>query len=261
MTTWLRDWSTHDEVVVRLVCFPGAGSGPQVFRRWVRRLPPSVGLLAVELPGHGARLQEPLPVSVSTVVDGPLRDEVRALLDRPLVVFGHSMGALLALELCRGIGAGAGWRPALFVAAACARPEAGHVPPDVARMSDAELLEFLRASGGTASELLADREYLELLVPVVRADLRLISEHRIGTEPVLGCPVRAYVGADDPTVTRERAQGWARQGCDGAVLTFPGGHFFFQDAEDAVIRQLCHDIEDAVGRLPALSLSTSREDT
>lgn len=260
MTTSLRDWSTRDDVAARLLCLPAAGSGPQIFRRWARRLPRHIGVLAVELPGHGARLREPPPTSVSAVVDGPLRDEVRALLDRPLVVFGHSMGALLAFELCRRAGAGTDWRPALFVAAACAEPEAEHVPSDVARMSDAEVLDFLRVSGGTAAELLANREYAELLAPVVRADLRLVAGHRFEAEPVLGCPVRAYVGSDDPAVTSTSAAGWARQGDDGAVVTFPGGHFFFQDSEDAVIRQLCRDIDGAIGRLPALSLSMSRED-
>jgi len=240
MARWLRDWTARDGAVVRLLCFPPGGGGPQLFRRWARRLPDRIGVLAVELPGHGARLREPPPGSVAEVVDGPLLAEVEALMDRPLVVYGHSMGALIALELFRRIGA----PPGLFVVGACGGPETEHVPPGVAGAGDEFVVDFLRTSGGTAPALLADPEYLSLIVPVLRADFAMIAGHRFEPRPPLGCPVRVYLGADDPAVTVQDAAGWAGlSDGDHAVAVFPGGQFFFQDDEDAVLTRLSADVD------------------
>jgi surfactin synthase thioesterase subunit len=243
MARWLRDWTARDGAVVRLLCFPPGGGGPQVFRRWARRLPDRIGVLALELPGHGARLREPPPESVAEVVDGPLRHEVEALMDRPLAVYGHSMGALIALELFRRIGA----RPELFVAGACGGPEIEHVPPGVAVASDDVVVDFLRTRGGTDPAILADPEYLPLVLPVVRADLAMIAGHRFEPRPPLGCPVRVYLGADDPAATVENAAGWAGQSDgDHDIAVFPGGHFFFQHEEDAVLTRLSGDVDAAL---------------
>ncbi|TDV43217.1 thioesterase II family protein [Actinophytocola oryzae] len=240
MARWLRDWTSGDDAVVRLLCFPPGGGGPQVYRRWARRLPDRIGVLAVELPGHGARLRERPPTSVAEIVDGPLRDEVEALLDRPVVAYGHSMGALVALELFRRLGV----RPDLFVAGACGGPELEHVPADVAAASDDEVVDFLRTSGGTDPAIFADPEYLSLLLPIVRADLAMIAGHRFAPDPPLGCPVRVYLGADDPSATVADAAGWAAQSDgDHGVAVFPGGHFFFQNDEDAVLTRLSGDVD------------------
>ncbi|GAB3465523.1 thioesterase II family protein [Actinophytocola sediminis] len=247
MARWLRDWTARDGAAARLLCFPPGASGPQIYRRWAKRLPGRIAVLAVELPGHGARLREPPPRSVAEVVDGPLLDEVAALTDRPLVVYGHSMGALLALELFRRLG----HRPALFVAGACAAPETEHVPPEVATMSDEDVLAFLRASGGTDPAIMADPEYLSLLIPLVRADFGMIAGHRFGTRPPLDCPVRTYLGAEDPEATARNAAGWAAQSDgDHDVAVFPGGHFFIQSAEDAVLSRLTGDIDAMLAVAP-----------
>nr|CTQ99006.1 Thioesterase in siderophore biosynthesis gene cluster [Kibdelosporangium sp. MJ126-NF4] len=236
-----------DDPAAHLLCFPAAGCGPQVFRRWARLLPGHIGLSVVELPGHGARLSEPPLKSVAEVVGGPLAAEVRRLLTRPLVFFGHSMGALVALELSRALGQADGWCPALFVAAACAEPGAEHVPPGASGMSDAAVVDFLRMSGGTSENILAVQEYRDLLVPVVRADLGMVAGHRFADGPSLKCPVRVYVGAADPTMTMAEGAGWAAQSSgDSVVRVFDGGHFFFQEDEQAVIARLREDIDDAV---------------
>lgn len=86
---------------LRLLCFPYAGGAAHVYADWRQALPQQVLLQVVQYPGRGARFR-----------DAPLRriDEmalavVHALQrdpdPRPLVFFGHSMGALLAFEVAR----------------------------------------------------------------------------------------------------------------------------------------------------------------
>jgi surfactin synthase thioesterase subunit len=243
--TWLRDWSRSDDIAVRVLCLPPAGGGAHVYRRWPDRLPGHIGVVAVELPGHGSRLREAPLTSLPDLVNGGLQDEVTELLDRPLVVFGHSMGAVVGFELCRSIRRGRDWRPAGFVAAGCDAPDTLVHKDYVGRMTDEGLLRFLRDMGGTPSAILGNEEYLAMLRPILRADLTALAGRVPVSEPPLGCPVRAYLGSADGSVTLERVCGWAPEsGGDFAIRSFPGTHFFVQEAEERVLDRLQHDIRE-----------------
>lgn len=67
--------------------------------------------------------------------------------------------------------------------------------------------------------------------------------HRPAAEPALGCPVRVYLGATDPTIDPAKAGAWAQESAgDYAVQVFPGGHFFAQESELIVLTRLQHDV-------------------
>jgi surfactin synthase thioesterase subunit len=243
--TWLRDWSRSDDVAVRVLCLPPAGGGAHVYRRWPDRLPGHIGVVAVELPGHGSRLRETPLQSLPDLVGSGLRDEVTALLDRPLVIFGHSMGAVVGFELCRAIRRGRDWRPTGLVAAGCDAPDTLVHKDYAGRMTDEGLFRFLRDMGGTPTAILADEEYLSMLRPILRADLTALANRVPVSETPLACPVRAYLGDADASVTIERVCGWAPEsGGDFAIRTFPGTHFFVQEAEELVLDRLQHDIRE-----------------
>src|SRR5262249_15064603 len=85
---------------VRLICFPSAGGGPAMFRPLARALPADIELLAVCLPGRESRLREP-PAGHLVGLAGQLARELADTVDGPYLMFGHSMGAMLAYEVCR----------------------------------------------------------------------------------------------------------------------------------------------------------------
>ncbi|MET7990803.1 alpha/beta fold hydrolase [Amycolatopsis sp. NPDC005232] len=256
---WLRDLSGAHEPVTTLLCFPPAGGGAYGYRNWARRLPAHFGVVAVELPGHGSRLGEPLVSTLPGLLGGGLLGEVRTLLDRPVVVLGHSMGAIVAAALCRALLAEDGWRPLLFVAAGCAAPDLPSVPDYDMRMTDQGILDFLRDAGGTPSGILGNEEYLAMIRPVVRADLDAIAHRDLGARPRLGCPVRSYVGGEDPRVSADRAAGWvAESDGDFEQCTFPGGHFFLHDNAEMVLSRLQRDIGDVRHRARGTRQAGSR---
>lgn len=243
----LRLWSGGDEVRMWLLCLPPGGGAARQFRSWPGRLPPALGVAAVEYPGHGSRSDEP-PASGAGVLVAELARDVVPLLGRPVVLFGHSMGAILALDLARALRTERGWRPAALVAAASEPPDRPLVPAG-ATASDEELTALLRAWGGTSDELLADGGYLAETLPVIRADLALMAGRAHGDEPPLDCPVHTYLGEGDASVDAAKArEGWARQTRAGhTARAFPGGHFFFQESADRVLAALIDDANAAVG--------------
>ncbi|OWA19267.1 hypothetical protein B9W68_01900 [Streptomyces sp. CS227] len=240
--TWLRDWSHGEETVVRVLCLPPAGAAAHVYRPWAALLPREIGVLAVELPGHGSRLGEPLLTAMDAVL-GPLCEEAAALTDRPLAVFGHSMGATLAAELCRALRRETGRTPQMLIAAACEAPRALPRKDYTPWLTGQGTLDFLTRMGGTPDELLANDEYLDMILPVLRADLTLLAGPRPEDDRPLDCPVRVYLGEHDTGVQPHRTAAWeAESNGDHAVHTFPAGHFFVQERTHEVLARLRADL-------------------
>ena len=228
-----------------VLCVPPAGGAAHLYRGWASRLPPALGVAAVTLPGRGSRGGEPLAADAEAVV-AELAHYVAPLFDRPVVIFGHSMGALLALDLARGLSADGARRVAALVVAASEPP--GH-PPTPIPATDRVLADQVRTWGGTVPELMADEEYLGEMLRVLRADLDLVATRRDRPAPPLNCPVHVYLGeADVATPVEPTVAGWAAQTAVGhAIRVFPGGHFFVQDVEDDVLAGLLADADAAVG--------------
>src|ERR1700693_6436107 len=105
---------------LRLFCFPYAGGSARVFRSWQDWFAPEVEIVAVELPGRGFHVRSPLIDNMDTMIERVLK-AVDPLLDLPFAVFGHSMGALIAFELCRALSKTRRKTPNhLFVSGMCA---------------------------------------------------------------------------------------------------------------------------------------------
>src|ERR1700744_5713738 len=81
----------------RLFCFPYAGVGGSVYRLWPQGRPLSLEVCIAQFPGREQPSREPLKTSIVELVP----ELVAALLphlDLPYVMFGHSIGAVLASE-------------------------------------------------------------------------------------------------------------------------------------------------------------------
>ncbi|MFD5514915.1 thioesterase II family protein [Streptomyces sp. NPDC127066] len=243
----LRVWSKPDEVRMWLLCLPPSGGDARLFKDWAGRLPAGMGVAALELPGRGGRPGEPWAASVEDAV-AEFADAAAPLLERPVMLYGHSMGAVLALELAHELRARHGVEPLALVAAASEPPER-RVVETASDACDEDLVRWLRALGGTPDELLASQEYLAALLPVLRADLGLLERRAPRALPPLDCPVHVYFGERDPMVDGPAAQrGWAAHTTRRQPpRSFPGGHFFVQESTGPVLAALAEDADAAVG--------------
>lgn len=262
--TSLRTWSDPDEARMWLLCLPPGGGGAHLYRDWADRLPAALGVAALEPPGRGSRSGEPPALDEEALI-AEFAADCRPLLGRPVALFGHSMGAILALDLAHRLRAERGWSPAVLIAAASEPPDAKPVETPIETSepgaADEALVEQLGAWGGTPEELLADREYLAEVIPVVRADLAMMAGRTARAEAPLSCPVHVYLGADDTAVDADAAeQGWARQTNAGHVVrVFPGGHFFPVLCADLLAAALTDAADSAVGgALPRAPRRASR---
>jgi medium-chain acyl-[acyl-carrier-protein] hydrolase len=220
---------------LRLFCFPYAGAGPNIFRRWARLLPPSVEVCGVVLPGRAYRLDERPRVRL-----GVLADELASVLvEQPtgaFAFFGHSFGGLLCFEVARRLHRRGASLPAELFVSACPPPHSTPAEPEVHRLPDRAFKERLRELGGTPTPVLECLELMDLLLPALRADLTAFETHDHEPGPPLPVRMTVFGGASDPLVDEETLDGWRRYTCERfAVRVFPGDHFFLHSDEEAVV--------------------------
>ncbi|MFF8413730.1 thioesterase II family protein [Streptomyces omiyaensis] len=221
---WIRTLAPVEDPAVRLVCFPHSGGSATAFHGWTGALPPGVALAGVQYPGRGDRFGEQLVDDVAEMA-GRVVAELLRLPPAEHVLFGHSLGALVAYEtamLLRDMGA----EPRRLCASACLPPGAMK-NRDVHLAPDDEFWAALGALGGIDPGIIENAEMRELFTPTLRSDLRAHAQYRPrGGTTSLSCPVSCYHGDGDPLVDEERMAGWA--GVTSGPYTLrvrPGGHF------------------------------------
>lgn len=238
-------WDTHPGAdtgtePVRVYCLPHAGGSASAYLAWSRSHEvPGVRLIPVELPGRGTRLREPLLDSMDDVVDGLLTVLAGRPAQERFLLFGHSMGAQIAYETTRRLSESGGPMPRAVVVSGC-RPAGAPVALPLHDRSDDELLRGVVELGGTPAEILAHPEMLEMLLPLMRADLGLLARYMTNVRPtVLNCPVTALGGTDDRLAGPEWITGW-RSLTSGTFRhrILPGDHFFLHSRPAEVLAEI-----------------------
>jgi surfactin synthase thioesterase subunit len=169
----------------------------------------------------------------------------KPLLDAPFALFGHSLGAALGYEVALRLEQ-AGHPPLhLFVSARRAPNAVAPAAPMAPLSDDAFVREVQARYGPIPAAILEEPELMALLLPKLRADVRMNEEYLAPARPV-ACSVTALGGVDDASVTAADLDGWAtftRSRFRRHLL--PGGHFFIRDVPAEVIPVLREGLQNA----------------
>lgn len=230
---WLRLIAGCPAPRARLVCFPHAGGGAGSYVSWAPLASEGVEVWAARYPGREDRLAEPCATTMDELT-APVALACGGLGDRPLALFGHSMGASAAYEVALRLHARYAASPvALFVSG---REAPGNEKPRPVRADDPDdrLISSVLALGGTHEDIFRYKALRELVLPIIRADYRILEAHAARSQvspQKLNCPIAAYYGTGDVLVDGDSVGSWAdATKAEFSVRAFPGGHFYLQEA-------------------------------
>ena len=240
---WIVPLGGESDLHPRIAIFPHAGGSANFYLPLARALSTSANVSGVQYPGRQERHAEPALKDLSDIADEAYNALVESF-QEPLVLFGHSMGAIVAFEVAkRYAGQGDPAVAGIIVS--------GRVAPDINRSAGLELLDDdeivtgLVALASMNSSLLQDQEIREMILSPLRTDYQAIGRYRYSDDGPLNCPVRAYAGLRDPQTTPQEVARWGHFTTGSfASRTFDGGHFFVNDSRDEVADSVSQDMRD-----------------
>ena len=233
---------TRPQPRLRLICLPHAGGGASGYREWSPYLPDDVAVLPVRLPGREDRFLEPAIDSMDLLVDR-LLGELSRYLDRPFAFFGHSMGALLAFEMAKRLYP-RGIEPVHLFASGCRAPHLpGRRSMDRHVLPDREFVAAVQALNGIPAEIAENQDLMDLVLPTLRSDFRLVETYLHHPQRPLCCSVSAIGGLQDNEVLREDLAAWS---CHTTgrfkVHMLPGDHFFVTSSRTSLLRLVVREL-------------------
>ncbi|MDX9882073.1 MAG: alpha/beta fold hydrolase [Prolixibacteraceae bacterium] len=225
---------------MNLFCIPFSGGNAYSYSAFQKQLPGNIRFFNLELPGHGTRITEPLLYSIDEMTEDLFR-QIEPELNGEYALFGHSLGALLAFTLTREIRSLGKPLPSLLFVSGQTAPSS--VKPDNRYLlPDDQFIEILREMEGTPEELLAEKEFLDFYLPIVKADFQAIANYRYRYEPPLEVPVVVLLGRQEK-VSADDAGRWQEETIkETEVFWFEGGHFFIYERTPEIcklIRERC----------------------
>ncbi|NJQ16987.1 thioesterase II family protein [Streptomyces bohaiensis] len=241
---WIRCFRPAPEAPLRLACFPHAGGSAGYFHPVARALAPAVEVLAVQYPGRQDRYREPCLESVAELADGAVA-ALRPRAGRPLALFGHSLGAVVAFEVALRLSREGVGPVGLIVSGR--RAPSRYRDESLHQASDSRLLGEIDRLSGTAAGVLDEPELVRMLLPALRADYRAVERYRSRPGAVVPCPVLVLTGDQDPLTSLDEARDWkAHTTGDCTVEAFPGGHFYLNDQAPQVISRIAGHLRGLV---------------
>lgn len=189
-------------------------------------------VVPLELPGRGRRIQEELLKDFSLAAADLYKQIMQKLSSPVFLIYGHSMGASLALRVTTMLEQ-SGKYPAYVIVSGNAGPGAENIK-NRHLMGKEDFIRELETLGGVPPEFMENEELFEFFEPILRADFQIAERTGMtSAEAPIRAPLLAMMGSEEPKV--DQISNWERftlSRFSSEILE--GGHFFIHDHPEKI---------------------------
>jgi medium-chain acyl-[acyl-carrier-protein] hydrolase len=219
-----------------------------------------VEVCPILLPGREARLGEAAFSNVAPLLEA-LVPALTPYLDKPFMLFGHSMGALVAFELVRKLRREHKSLPEHLFVSAREAPGFALTQSPLSPLPDDDFIHELSRFNGSEQSALQHQELMKLMLPTLRADFALHEQYQYIEEPALECPITVFGGLQDTATEAEGLNAW-RVHTSGSFVRrmFPGDHFFIHSPSSFFLSAFSQELQRMIAaarRQPASDCACS----
>lgn len=223
---------------VRVLAFPFAGGNANAFLKWKAFLPQNVEVLAYTPPGRGSRFADDLIDSMSGMVQDAFH-YFEPYLDKPFMLFGHSLGGLLAYEFLLHLHQNNKPTPFHFISSARKAPDLPSMD-GWSKLSDDDFIDKLDGLGGLHPDIASNQELIELLTPILRNDIGVVEYYKPTPSTPIHCEATIIGGINDAKVPEDELWMWQAFFAPKIdVHMYDEGHFYLTSSA----KNLCQTIQ------------------
>lgn len=206
-----------------------AGGSAHSFYQAASSLPESLEGMIAELPGHGSRMSEQPAKSISELANQFCREVRDMNFDERLIIFGHSMGAIIGFELAHLLTNQARLPFALFVSAMGA-PSFFHAARKTKlQLSCKEIEDQILEFSDSPDKLLKNERWRSTFLPILTNDHALVSNYCYDSRKKLSTPIYVLGGDADRSTQMKNVRPWENESSARTSFHFfSGGHFYFR---------------------------------
>lgn len=218
----------------QLIIFPHAGGSVNFYRAWREYLPPGVDLIVIQYPQY-TELYDDWNDPINAIKYCTL--SLSSLLGiSPIIMFGHSMGAIIALHVACALKTSRFYVEEIIISSQCPPTKLQKLLQTENHVDDLKRRILRLDEISRMNELdSVTKGYFE---KIIKRDLLLIkklSMFSVGELPV----TKIFGGENDPLVSEVDLNEWFNFLSKSiSVEIFPGGHFYFYDKLQSVINTI-----------------------
>lgn len=236
---WLPTGLSRPSATWTMFCFPFAGGSAQYYWPWQKLLPQWIELCPLQPPGHGERLREPAYSSIHALAAAAAEAiATRNKRGRKIAVFGHSLGTLSAFETCHSLKK-MGISVDYLIVSGKAPP---HIPwrrKPIHDKPDDAVVEELMHYNGVPMEVLRSRELLEVFMPTIRADFKMVETYQCSYTEPLDMPTLVCYGREDVSLWRNDLREWTDHTPPPLdLVSFSGQHFYLTEQREKLVETI-----------------------
>ncbi|MDQ7236350.1 thioesterase II family protein [Bacillus pacificus] len=235
----------------KLFCFPHAGGSAFNYAKWKNYFNPYIEVVPIELAGRGYRIEESLYQGMEEAVNDAYTSIVKQIDASPYILFGHSMGSLIAYEVARKIQDSNNELPKFLVLSGRNHPNS-KIKNIRHNLSNEQFKREVIAMGGTPSGVLQSEELMEIFLPILRADFKIVETY-IHDNNIKPCDIDFLIfnGKNDEFTTYDQVIKWNKYTNKTCTFhSFEGNHFFLNENIEEIAKSI-------IGKLNSKRLSTS----
>jgi surfactin synthase thioesterase subunit len=225
----------------QIVMFPFGGGSGYSYMGLIGEIDRDIEVVVINPPGHLFNTGKPLE-SIDAMVYLYLK-ELRPVLKNNCLFFSHSIGALVAYELCKDLEKEMNIKK--MIISSVNPPHSVMDTLDLHSQMDTEALINKSTELGGMPKIFEDEpELLEMFIGGLRADLKALERYTADkTRPKKGPKIKTSAivlyGEEDYIVNPVKLQEWQLYMHCTEFFNFPGHHFYlFQDANRKAVGQI-----------------------
>lgn len=225
---------------MNLFCLPYAGASASLYNKWKNYLLDFINLKPIELPGRGMKIMDEYITNIHDAVNNIYNGIKSEINDEPYAIFGYSLGSWLAFELCLKIKQENMKAPSHVFFAAKEPPHYKTTEHSNYLLSDDKFIDTILKKGGTPLELFEDDDFIEFLLPTMRADYEMLDKYIYNSGHItINSDMTVLNGLNDTVIDNSNMHEWERYGAyNFDKIDFDEGHFFIHTNTKKIVNEI-----------------------